>query len=121
MMIQGGCGEDVVEIHLLKLTKKLKPPCSLKLADSCVMNKEWRKILINSYDNQQIRKNIQRLYDYIYEDGALNYFQRYECEVSPERIETQFLEDNHIYKSMRVVFEHLEKTVGTIKKIYWIE
>lgn len=36
--------------------------------------------------NEQIREHIQRLYDFIYEDEAVNYFQRYECEVSPERV-----------------------------------
>ena len=85
------------------------------------MNNEWRKILINSYDNEQIREHVQRLYDYIYEDEAVDYFQRYECEVSPERIQSQFLQDDHIYKSLRIVFEYLEKNVGTIKKIYWFE
>ena len=71
--------------------------------------------------NEQIREHVQRLYDYIYEDEAVDYFQRYECEVSPEKIQSQFLQDNHIYKSLRIVFEHLEKTVGTINKIYWFE
>ena len=85
------------------------------------MNNEWRKILINSYDNEQIREHVQRLYDYIYEDEAVDYVQRYECEVSPERIQSQFLQDDHIYKSLRIVFEYLEKNVGTIKKIYWFE